>query len=112
LLFGRTWPAILVRDDVYGFYPFHAGPGFGAFPSGHMAAMCALLSVLWLRYPRFRHIYVAAAVVFGAGLVVANYHFVSDVIGGAFLGVTIAMLTDLGRELWRRQRPSSMWARV
>ena len=55
LAFGRTWPETwvrdnpsLIRDGVYGFNPFHGGPGFAAFPSGHTAAICAVMSVLWL----------------------------------------------------------------
>src|SRR6516165_3962793 len=62
--FGRTWPETWVRDNpsfirdgVYGFYPFHGGPGFAAFPSGHMSAICALLSVFWVCYPRLRVLY-------------------------------------------------------
>ncbi|MGA7598812.1 MAG: hypothetical protein WCB23_13315, partial [Pseudolabrys sp.] len=41
--FGRTWPETwvqnnpsLIRDGVHNFNPFHGGPGFAAFPSGHM----------------------------------------------------------------------------
>jgi membrane-associated phospholipid phosphatase len=62
--------------------------------------------VLWVCYPRFRHIYLIVAMLCAAGLVAANYHFVGDVIGGAFLGVTSAMLADRGWNLWRRRRRS------
>src|ERR1700736_1477123 len=62
--FGRTWPETwirnnpsFIRDGVYGFYPFHGGPGFAAFPSGHTAAICAVMSVLWICYPRYRVLY-------------------------------------------------------
>src|SRR5882724_2705229 len=61
--FGRTWPETWVRnnpsfinDGVYGFNPFHGGPGYVAFPSGHTTAICAVMSVLWICYPRFRWI--------------------------------------------------------
>jgi membrane-associated phospholipid phosphatase len=112
LLFGRTWPATLVRHDIYGFYPFHTGPAFAAFPSGHMAAVAAVLSILWVWYPTFRPAYLAMAMACAAGLVAANYHFVGDVIAGAFLGVTTAMLADHGWDLWRRRHQSSAWARL
>jgi len=62
--FGRTWPETwvqdspsLIRDGVYNFNPFHGGPGFAAFPSGHMVAICAIMSVFWVMWARFRPIY-------------------------------------------------------
>jgi hypothetical protein len=43
--FGRTWPKYgfpsYIRQNVYGFNPFHAGVGYQSFPSGHVAALCA-----------------------------------------------------------------------
>src|ERR1700730_12367872 len=51
--FGRTWPETwvrnnpsFIRDDVYGFNPFHGGPGFAAIPSRHTTAICDVMSVL------------------------------------------------------------------
>ena len=53
-MFGRTWPETwthnnpsLIHDGAYGFNWFHGGPGYELFPSGHMAAICAVISVLW-----------------------------------------------------------------
>jgi len=47
--FGRTWPETWVQNNpsligngVYGFNPFHGGPGFASFPSGHTTAICAI----------------------------------------------------------------------
>src|SRR5205085_684581 len=93
--FGRTWPETWVRDNpslsrdgVYGFNPFHGGPGFESFPSGHTTGVIAVMSVLWICYPRFRILYgiVIAAVV--GGLIGADFHFLSDCIAGAFLGAS------------------------
>ena len=110
-MFGRAWPQTLFRHDIYGFYPFQTNAAFGAFPSGHMAAICAALSVLWVYYPRFRWFYLVVAILSAAGLVAANYHFVGDVIAGAFLGVTSAMLAIHFLDLRRRRRRSSAPAR-
>src|ERR1700730_656193 len=92
LVFGRTWPETwinnnpsLIRDGVYGFYPFHGGQAFASFPSGHMTAICVLMSILWLCYPKFRALYFICIVAVAVGLVGANYHFLSDVIAGGFL---------------------------
>jgi membrane-associated phospholipid phosphatase len=107
--FGRTWPETwvrnnpsFIRDHVYGFFPFHGGQGFSAFPSGHTAAVCAVMSVLWICYPRFRLLYAAAMAAVGLGLVGADFHFLSDVIAGGFLGVSIGWLTVTMWEIGQR----------
>jgi membrane-associated phospholipid phosphatase len=92
ILFGRTWPRLLVRDGIYGFYPFHAGPAYSSFPSGHTAAVCAVATVLWIWYPRLRPAWLIGAILSAATLVGTNYHFVGDVVAGAFLGVTTTLI--------------------
>jgi membrane-associated phospholipid phosphatase len=105
LLFGRTWPETwvqnnpsFIRDGVYGFNFFHGGSGYGSFPSGHMAVTCAVISVLWSLYPKLRGIYVFVVLAVAVGLVGANYHFVSDVIAGAFIGISTGLMTTT---LWQ-----------
>ena len=99
LAFGRTWPETwvqdnpsLIRDGVHNFNPFHGGPGFAAFPSGHMVAICAMMSVFWSCYPRFRWVYAICVGTVFVGQLGANYHFVSDLIAGGFLGSTIGLM--------------------
>lgn len=102
-VFGRTWPDTWInnnpsflRDGVYGFNFFNGGRAYAAFPSGHMAVSCAVLTVLWIYYPAWRPLYALAGLAVAVGLVGANYHFVSDVIAGGFVGVSCAwMLTSL-----------------
>jgi membrane-associated phospholipid phosphatase len=98
--FGRTWPESwmgphisFIRDGVYGFHPFHGGPAYTAFPSGHIAAICAVVFVLWACYPKFRSLYTLFVVVTAIALVVSNLHFMSDVIAGAFLGISVGWIT-------------------
>lgn len=98
-IFGRTWPESwtgnnpsFIRDGVYGFHFMHGGGGYNSFPSGHMATTCAVLSVLWFWYPHLRRLWVIAGLAVGAGLVGLNYHFLGDVIAGAFLGVSVGWL--------------------
>src|SRR5260370_25185813 len=62
--FGRTWPETwignnpsFIRDDVFGFFPFHGGPGYASFPSGHTTAIFAVITVFSICYPRFRPLY-------------------------------------------------------
>jgi membrane-associated phospholipid phosphatase len=94
--FGRTWPETwiqdnpsLIRDQVYGFNPFHGGPGYAAFPSGHMVAIGAIVSIFWFLLPRSRAICVICMVMVFIGQLGANYHFLSDLIAGGFLGFSV-----------------------
>lgn len=104
-VFGRTWPETFVqnnpsfiRDGVFGFNFFHGGAGYASFPSGHTAAICALVSVLWIVWPKGRPLYALAVLAVVIGLTGADYHFLSDMIAGGFLGTTIGWMTVV---LWR-----------
>jgi membrane-associated phospholipid phosphatase len=111
--FGRPWPETwthnnpsFIRDGAYGFYPFHGGGGYASFPSGHATMICTVMTVLWICYPGFRPLYALCMAAVAVGLVGANFHFLSDVIAGAFLGVSAGWL---GVTLWeiasRQVRP-------
>jgi len=98
-VFGRTWPETFVqnnpsfiRDGVYGFNFFHGGAGYGSFPSGHTAAICALVSVPWIMLPKGRPLYALAVAAVVVGLIGADFHFISDMIAGAFLGTSIGWM--------------------
>jgi membrane-associated phospholipid phosphatase len=93
IVFGRTWPETwinnnpsLIGNGTYGFNFFHSGAGYAAFPSGHTTAVCAVAAVLWVAYPRLRVLWALAVALVVVGLVGADYHFVSDIIAGGFLG--------------------------
>jgi len=93
-LFGRYWPGTWINDNpsflqngAYGFHPFHGGAAYASFPSGHTARICAVVSVIWIAYPRWRWLCLLLAVSVMIGLVGMNYHFVGDVIAGGGLGM-------------------------
>ncbi len=90
--FGRTWPHVLMEVGVYGFFPFRVGPEYASFPSGHTAAVWAVGSVLWIWCPALRPLCLAGGILVAAALVILNYHFVGDVVAGAFLGITTTVL--------------------
>ena len=101
-VFSRTWPETwvndnpsFIRDGVYGFHFMHGGVAYQSFPSGHIAAVCTVISVLWIRYPQYRLFYLIAGLLPGSGLVGANYHFLSDVIAGAFVGLSIGWIATV-----------------
>lgn len=99
-VFGRTWPETwvqnnpsLIRDGAFGFNLFHGGgEGWESFPSGHTTGICTVMAVLWISYPRFRPVFGLLIAMVAIGLIGANYHFLSDVVAGGFLGVSIAIV--------------------
>jgi len=95
--FGREWPETWVNNNpswisnhAYGFYPLHGGEGYESFPSGHTARTTAPFAVLWHRLPKLRVLWVLPTLIIAAALVAADFHFVGDCIGGAYLGVACA----------------------
>jgi membrane-associated phospholipid phosphatase len=105
-IFGRTspesWPLksdpSFIRDGTYGFNFMLGGEAFQSFPSGHMAIACAIVSVIWIWYPQLRWPCAIAIVAVGVALVGENFHFLSDVIAGAFVGISAGWLTTA---IWR-----------
>jgi len=89
-VFGRYNTRRWVHDpDLYGFYWFQRRAGCDGFPSGHMVVVVTLLAALWRFYPKSRPLCLAAGSLLAVALVATNYHFVSDVVAGAYLGVLI-----------------------
>lgn len=91
--FGRLWPETWVdgnpswiRDGAYGFFPFHGRTGWSSFPSGHMTAATAPVAALWRELPRWRPILALPVAMVAVGLYGADYHFVGDMVAGAYLG--------------------------
>lgn len=105
--FGRTWPLdghpSFLIDGVYGFNFFTAGYPFESFPSGHTASVCALAGVLWATYPRFRLLYAAGVAAIAIALVAGDFHFLSDVLAGGFIGVSVALIVLAAWDISKRK---------
>lgn len=96
-LFGRYWPETwfnnnpsLIGTGTYGFHPFQSGDDIGSFPSGHAARILGFAAVWWVSMPRTRPLLILVCVPMLVSVVAMNYHFVSDVIAGSFVGSIIA----------------------
>lgn len=95
-VFGRPWPETWVDANpswigthVFGFFPLHGGRGYASFPSGHTIDIAAPCAALWRFVPRLRLLAVALVLAVAGGLVASDYHFVSDVLAGAYVGIVI-----------------------
>ncbi len=107
--FGRLWPETWVdgnpswiKDAAYGFFPFHGRTGWSSFPSGHMTAITAPVSVLWARLPRWRPVLAIPVILVAVGLYGADFHFIGDMVAGCCLGAAcgigvLAVLRRIGR---------------
>jgi len=93
-IFGRYWTETfnnnnpsLIKNDAYGFNFFHVGSQYDSFPSGHSAVIFAVMTVVWIMYPRLRWLSVLCCAIVIVGLLGADFHFPSDIIAGAFVGI-------------------------
>jgi len=98
IAFGRIWPETFVcgnpsfiRDAAYGFAPFHGGQGWASFPSGHDMVVCAAAGCLWVLLPSLRPLYLLVALLVSVGLLVADYHWLSDILAGALFGSVLGV---------------------
>ncbi len=101
-LFGRFLPTTLIDENmsfiangVYGFHFFHWGAVYQSFPSGHIAVICAVSTILWGYSSRVKWFAIVMSAIVMTGLIGCYYHFVSDVIAGALVGIGVgrAMLS-------------------
>lgn len=101
-LFGRTETHLwLINPSLYGFQWFSSIKGFEGFPSGHMLVFTPLFLALWQFYPRYYLCYAAAWLGLALALLITEYHFLSDVVAGAYLGILLylAVVARLDNQL-------------
>ncbi len=102
VLFGRTNTRIwLLHPDRFGFHWFHGGGDFSSFPSGHMAVFTVLMLGIGRYFPRLRSVCAGLLFVLALALLVTEYHFFSDIVAGACLGLIVEWLTWLGLTFFR-----------
>jgi undecaprenyl-diphosphatase len=97
-LVGRLRPKLLFEADLYGFEPFRIGYEYNSFPSGHATTVFALAAALAILIPRWRLPLFGFAAVVGLSRIIVGAHYLSDVMGGAYVGVmTVFLLAALCR---------------
>lgn len=95
LLFGRIEVRLwLSNPDAHPVHWFQVGKRwYDAFPSGHMVVFMTIFMALWQFYPRWRHCYAAGSGLLALALILTNYHYVSDVIAGTYIGMLVYWAT-------------------
>ena len=88
-LVDRARPFVLDPNGVHLFSGHVADPGF---PSDHATGAFAVALAIYLRHRRWGSVALIAAAVLAVGRVALGVHFPSDVLAGAVLGCTAALL--------------------
>jgi membrane-associated phospholipid phosphatase len=94
----RYW---LHHPTIKEFRWLHGVGHYNGFPSGHMAVFTALVIALYRFYPRYRSVFIGFLSVLALALIATDYHFLSDIIGGAYLGWMVHFYTLKGLTLLR-----------
>jgi membrane-associated phospholipid phosphatase len=95
LFFGVPSPTE-VMEGVRHTFNFLKGSGDSSFPSGHMVLAGAFAGV-FMRFYRTSIWSLSALLVLAAGLlIIGDWHFLSDVVAGTFLGVSAGILAGEG----------------
>ena len=108
--FGRPWPETWVNNNpswigthTYGLFPFHGGPGWASFPSGHTTVITAPCAALWRGVPHWaRPLLALLPALVALGLLGCDFHFLSDCLAGALLGLALGLglagITQAGKK--------------
>jgi membrane-associated phospholipid phosphatase len=98
ILLGVPNPqSVLMQGAHHGFH-FFAGAKSSGFPSGHMVLAGSFAGVFLRLYPSSRWPFVILLSIAAILLVVGDWHFLSDVIVGSFIGVSTGVLVG---QLWQ-----------
>jgi membrane-associated phospholipid phosphatase len=103
--FGVLPPADMVNGATHAFN-LAVGVAIASFPSGHMVLAGAFAGVFMRLYRVSIGLLSGLLLLAAALLVLGDWHFISDVIAGAFLGVSAGVLAG---ELWAVHMASSRY---
>ena len=90
---SRVW---MLNPAVPQFHLLHGHGDYCNFPSGHMAVFCALFLGLCRLTPssKWRYAWIGLSALLGVALLITGYHFLSDIVAGAYVGFASDRLTN------------------
>lgn len=97
IIFGRRAPHVLFEGIPAHAFNFFHGDQQSSFPSGHMVLATAFAAAMMRLQPRTWPVLVVLLCIGAGALVVGDWHFVGDVIAGAFVGGIAGWMSA---ELW------------
>lgn len=95
--------AILIKHLIPAQRPFMVNGGevdvlyrplSSSFPSEHTALAFSLAVTVFMHDRKVGWYFLAAALLIGIARVIANVHYPIDIVGGAFLGITTAVIVE------------------
>lgn len=98
-LIGRPRPKFIHSGDWQMTLSWTSG--LDSFPSGHSAASFAVATVLAKRFPLFGPLCVAVAFFVALSRVLRGSHFLTDVLGGAVIGILSGFIAMAPLRQWR-----------
>jgi len=109
ILVGRINTRVWLGDpELKEFHWFQGSGDYSGFPSGHMAVFAVLVIACWQFYPRLRSGYSLFLALLAIALIATGYHFLSDVIAGAYLGFIVHGFITRGLRLVRTTEDDAM----
>jgi undecaprenyl-diphosphatase len=91
IIFGRARPYLWLKGDMSGFGFFRYGAKFASFPSGHTTTSFAAALAFGAFSPRWKPLFLAAALAIATSRIMLDVHYLSDVIAGAALGSLVGV---------------------
>jgi len=95
VFFGVPNPADMLHGAGHSFNLW-MGSDHGSFPSGHMVLAGAFAGVFMRLYKGSVRLFSALLLIAAGLLLVGDWHFLSDIIAGAFLGMSAGILAGEG----------------
>ncbi|HEX6725967.1 MAG TPA: phosphatase PAP2 family protein [Nitrospira sp.] len=98
-LIGRPRPKFVHSGDWQ--MTLSWASGLDSFPSGHSTATFAVATVLAKRFPLFGPLCIASALFVALSRVLRGSHFLTDVLGGAVIGILSGFIATAPLRQWR-----------
>jgi len=84
---GRCRPCLFLQSGSYGFMWLRTKAAETGLPSGHCVTVAAAATALWFIYPPLRPVYLLGVAAMMSARVLAEAHYLSDVVAGTYLGI-------------------------